>query len=751
MKKASLLLVGLFIVNATTVFADEGMWLLMYLKKLNENKMQEMGLKLSADDIYSVNNSSLKDAIVSLGGFCSAEIVSEKGLMFTNHHCAYDAIAENSKKGDVNYIEEGFWARSLEEELPNEGLTASILVRMEDVTNVIRPVIDTVQNPMQRDMILSQLVDSIQNAATEGTHYNAQVKTMFYGNEYYLFIYETFRDVRLVAAPPSSIGKFGGDTDNWMWPRHTGDFAMLRIYTAPDGTPADFSDENIPYKPKHHLPISLKGVDSGTFSMIMGFPGSTQRYLTSYDIKLKYNQTLPAYKNILGKILEIMKTDMDADSVKKLTMASKYASLSNAHKYFIGQHRGLTMHDLVAEKQEDEKAFNQWINATENRREKYGDVFSKMEEAYNEERSVQPAVNYYLMSFNTETFSYGVSLYRLGAQMKQLEKKEDLPEASIERAKQSAEDYFNEAFLSTERKLMKALLLMFYENVPADQQPEYISEILDKAKGDTPEEKFNSYVDDMFDKGLTMDKDKYMSFLKKPKQKKLEKDPLYQLITNVITTYQTQIAPTFANASQIREEQQQLYLEALRKYKADEVFYPDANSTIRLSFGEIMPYEPRDAVKYKYYTTYEGILEKEDPEDDEFMVPEKLLDLLEEGDFGRYAMDDTLRVNFLTNHDITGGNSGSPVLDGEGNLIGIAFDGNWEAMIGDILVVPSLNRTISVDIRYVLFIIDKYANAQNIIAELDIIEAKQPEKNTSQETQQALPAEAETEAPAEVR
>lgn len=725
MKKLSFLLLVLFVCRSVAAVAapDEGMWLLMYIKKMNEQRMKELGLQLSAEDIYSETKPSLKDAVVSLGGFCTAEIVSPKGMLFTNHHCAYDAIATLSTPED-NYLKEGFWASSYETELPVPGLTASILVKMDDVTEEVRSRTDGITDPAQRQAVMGIVSDSLVQAAIEGTDYTAEVKEMFYGNEYYIFVYDVFRDIRLVGAPPSSIGKFGGDTDNWMWPRHTGDFSVLRIYADENNEAADYSPDNKPYTPKHFIPISLKGVDEDDFSMIIGFPGRTERYLTSYDIKQKFDNVLPAYQEVLGTVLQTMKTDMDADSVVELKLASNYASLSNAFKYYKGQYRGLKQNDLEAAYAEEEGAFQKWVEADPERKERYGEVLPTLGVLFEEYSTVQPGINYFLMGLNTNTFGYGVQYYRLGQMLEQMGKNAEVPASAVERLRGAKDKWLEESNLPTEKKLLKELLTMMATRLDPALMPSAVQAATDY-KGKTLDESVSNYVDYLFRKSVALNPEEMEEFLEEPKLKTIKKDPFYALVNSVITTYREELGPVVSAVNPQIQEQRKLLLEGLRLWKNDENFYPDANSTPRLTYGIVTSYEPRDAVIYDYYTTHMGILQKADPTDDEFQVPDKLLKQLIEGDFSRYGENDSLRICFISNNDITGGNSGSPVMDAEGNLIGIAFDGNWEAMIGDILVVPELNRTISVDIRYVLYIIDKFAGAEHIMDELVIVEAKQ--------------------------
>lgn len=721
MKKfIGLLLVFSFLINFSAK-ADEGMWLPLYIKQLIEKKMQKMGLKLSADDIYSVNHASLKDAVMSLGGFCTAEVVSDQGLLFTNHHCSYDLIAKHSTM-DHDYLDKGFWARTKEEELPNPGLTAKRLVRMEDVTKIINDQTQDL-NDAEKQQAIAKLSDSLSKAATEGTHYEADVKSFFYGNEYYLLVYEVFKDVRLVGAPPSMIGKFGGDTDNWMWPRHTGDFSVLRIYTDKDGNPAEYSPNNIPYKPKYYFPISLKGYNKGDFSMIMGFPGNTERYLSSRDIKYKMDVEQPTLINIFDKTLSIMKTKMDADPKAKIEMASNYASLANYYKYLVGQLKGLKDYDLVSEKKEEERNFLEWVNNDASRTQKYGDIFSNIDKAYDKYSGITPGFYYLAYGiFRLDGIGLLVRMERLKDALGK-DASDFTRDQAMKGAEETAKNYFRKNYPEVEKEIIISLMEMMAKNSPGSQLPPIFKEIQDKGKEEALADNVRPYLEKyVFGKTFLLDSSEVYDFLDNPKAKKLEKDPLLNMANGMIDFYRQNYINTYREVHNEINSQIKVYIEGLRKWKKDKNFYPDANSTLRLTYGSVEPYKPRDAVKYKYYTTYLGILQKDEPGDPEFDAPQKLLTLLKNKDFGRYATNDTLRICFLSNNDITGGNSGSPVIDANGNLIGLAFDGNWESMTGDLLVDPKYNRTISVDVRYVLFIIDKYANAQNIMKELKLVD-----------------------------
>jgi len=738
------LCIGFSSFASTPATPDEGMWLPMFLERLNYVDMQKMGLQLTADELYNINNSSLKDAIVSMGFFCTGELVSPEGLMFTNHHCGYDQI-QNHTTTDLNYLKDGFWAKSKKEELANEGLTVSFLVRMEDVTGkVLQNVTDKMTESERNELIEAEIVKLERDASKKGK-YNVTISSFFEGNEYYLFVYEQYLDVRLVGAPPSSIGKYGGDTDNWMWPRHTGDFSIFRIYTAPDGSPAKYSDKNVPLKSKHYLPISLKGVKKNDFSMIWGYPGTTDRYLTSHGVDMAMNQSNPTAVSIREKKLEIFKEDMNADPNVKIQYAAKYAQCANYWKYFIGETKGLKKLKVYDQKQELENELQKWINADESRKGKYGDAIKNIKDGYKNLEEYNIALKYMEeavfqgpeiidMTFNV----YG--LYR--TLKKQSTKKGDdkkkfdgAVEKSVASIKNSLDDNFKEYNLPTDKKVFAALMEMYFKNVPKkfhpfkkivkrDKEGEVISEtkiysfdiVEKKFDGD-----FNKWADYVYSKSMIVDKAKMEAFLANPSFKAIDKDPGIKITLDFIES----IRMIYGAIGQIEPQinrGNRLFVDALRKMNPDKNYYPNANSTMRMTYGSVLDYIPADAVHYDFKTTMTGLMAKEDPNNDEFIVAKKLKELYEKKDYGRYAENGELYVCFLTNHDISGGNSGSPVINGQGHLIGIAFDGNWEAMSGNIAFEPSLQRTINVDIRYVLFVIDKLAGAQNLIDELTIIE-----------------------------
>ena len=714
MKKLFLYFVSILILSTPSLRADEGMWLLPLLEKLNIGTMTEMGLKLTAGDIYSVNNSSLKDAVVIFGGGCTGEIVSDQGLLLTNHHCGYGSIQAHSSP-EHNYLEDGFWAGSLEEELPNTGLAVTFLVKIEDVTEQVKEKLGDVTDE-EATMMIRGVSQEIADAATEGTNYRGSVRPFFGGNQFYLLVYEIYQDVRFVGAPPSSIGKFGHDTDNWMWPRHTGDFSVFRVYMSPDGQPAEYSEDNVPYKPKHHFPVSVKGVEKGDFAMVLGYPGGTQRYMTSYEIDEVLNITHPNRIKIRGARQEIIWADMMADEKVRIQYSSKYSGSSNYWKFSIGQSNGLKKLNIKAKKQKQEDKFTKWVNANNDAKEKYGNALSDIETAVNSRADLLHSTQYMqeCLLRGSEILGAARMITSLVDAMEGGDN--DLIAEAIERVKGRAEGFYKNYNPPTDQKVVKVMLKMFMEDVKPEYQPEYLKEIKTKYKGD-----YGKFVDEMFARSVLASEEKFNAFLDNPSAKVLDKDPAILLANSINEKYQELQEQTNPLAMQLNLGSMK-YIAGLMEMQPDKVFYPDANFTMRLTYGSVGDYEPSDAVIYKHYTTMKGVMEKEDPDNYEFIVDPFLKELYEKKDFGRYGKDGEMVVCFTTNNDITGGNSGSPVINGNGELIGLAFDGNWEAMSGDIVFEPEFQKCINVDIRYVLFVIDKYAGAKHLVDEMTIVE-----------------------------
>ncbi|BDD03339.1 S46 family peptidase [Aureibacter tunicatorum] len=711
-------------------FADEGMWLPIHVERLYNKDLKKLGLKLSPEEIYSVNHSSLKDAIVSLGGFCTGEIISEEGLMLTNHHCAFGSIQHHSSV-EHDYLTDGFWAKSKSDELPNEGLYARFLVRMENVTHKI---LDKVNNQMSEDEragIISEEMKKLTDEATEGTHYDAQVKPFLEGNEYYLFVYETYNDVRLVGAPPSSIGKFGGDTDNWQWPRHTGDFSLFRVYMSPDGKPAEYSPDNIPLKPKHHLPISLKGVHEGDFAMIMGFPGSTDRYLSSYGIQLALDVSNKTMIEILQTELETWKKHMNADPEVRIKYASKYASLSNYWKYLIGQTKGLKRLNVHQKKEHLEKDFRNWYNAKPSREAEYGQTLEDIKVAYDTLRKYQVPFSFARFMPRLMGIVGNASQYKGLNDMLNKDSIDNQAIAAVcKELKVEAMEYFKNYDAKTDEAAFVNLAELYSRRV----KPEYTPDFFVAVKEEWPEKKnrkdFEKLGKEIYANSIFCSEEKLQKFLDNPEKGVISGDPAFIVFEELLSTVM-KLAPSYQMTTATLEKSNRVFLKGLMEMNPEKDFYSNANSTMRFTYGTVGSYDPADAIHYDYITTLKGVIEKEDASNPEFVVPPKLKELYEKKDYGIYAdKNGTMPIAFLSNNDITGGNSGSPVINGDGELIGTAFDGNWEAMSGDIAFEPELQRTISVDIRYTLFIIDKFAGAGYLIDEMTLVTADSHEKES---------------------
>lgn len=715
MKRILIALVALFLTISTT-FADEGMWLPMLLKN-NYAQMQKMGLKLTPEQLYDVNHSSLKDAIVWFNGGCTSEIISEQGLLLTNHHCGYDAVAKHSTTAD-NLLDNGFWAKSFDEEKENPGMWASVLIRMEDVSDKVNKGLAGV-DAKNIDAKKGELFKSIEAEAKKDTHYEASVKSFFKDNAYYLFVFEKFTDIRLVAAPPQSIGKFGGDTDNWMWPRHTADFSMFRIYANKDNAPAAYSKDNVPYKPKRFLNISIKGVKEGDYTMIYGFPGRTNRYENSFGIKLAIDKINPAIVALREVRLTEWKREMDKSDSVRLLLSSNYARISNYWKYYIGQTEQLKRLKVYEEKVSNEQQFTEWAK----NKPEYASILTNFEKAYDNYKV------YALHSTYVREGIMGSALISRAMKFMSLEKALSAEKQDPEQIKKAADalkadgvEFYKSFNVASEEKIFATITQMYFENIAADQQPAYMKEIMKKYKGKTNKETFEKFAKVVFKNSFMVSKEQSVKFLEKPNLKKLKNDPAFAYAKACYKNYIERIMPHIEEFDSINNVEGSKYIKALMEMQPDKNFYPDANSTIRLTYGNVKAYSPKDGVDFKYYTTLQGVMEKENPDDFEFKVPSKLKELYVKKDFGKYAdSNGEMHVAFISNNDITGGNSGSPVINGDGELVGLAFDGNWEAMSGDIYFHSKYKRTISCDIRYVLFLIDKFGGAQNLIKEMNII------------------------------
>ena len=712
LKKSVMLLVATAF--CATTFAinppDEGMWLPMFIKNYNYAQMQKLGLRLTPEQLYDINNSSLKDAIVQLGdGFCTGEMVSRDGLMFTNHHCGYSSVVELSSV-EHDYLENGFFAMSREEELP-ANFHVNFLERMEDVTSIVLAEVKEDATESAREKVIEAAIKKLQKENSNDGRYKVVVKPFYEGNEYYMFIYTTYEDVRLVCAPPSAIGKFGGDTDNWMWPRHTGDFTVFRIYTAPDGSPAKYAKENVPFHPKHFLPISIKGYQPGDYTMIWGYPGSTQRFMTSYEVQNAINVNDPAIYEPLDIILPVINDHMNADAAVRLQYADDYAGLANYWKNQHGEVTSLQNLRVVEKKQQQERELTEWINASTERQKKYGNCLNEIKKAVEgiNGDAYKAMTNANLCLSSSATLLTGWRT-RNALSLKKGEK--GFTPEKIETLMKTYEKNLGNKDKATEIDIIMATLKT-WERLPVDKRPDIDGFLAKNFKGSKENFK-NALANSIF-----ISKENFEKFVKKPNNKVLEKDPVYQYLQSMLSMIMVN-QHVYSDAEKV-DLPRRTYLAALKEMNANTPMYPDANSTMRTTYGTVCDYYPADGVHYNYFTTTKGILEKEIPGDPEFDVPAKLKDLILNKDFGQYAdKDGTLHVCFLSNNDITGGNSGSPSMNGNGELIGLAFDGNWEALSSDIVFNTELQRCINVDSRYVLFIIDKFGGQGYLLNEMDI-------------------------------
>ncbi|GAA4297282.1 S46 family peptidase [Nibribacter koreensis] len=706
---------------------DEGMWLPMLLKQLNESDMQKKGMRLSAEDIYSINKSSLKDAVVQFGSGCTGEVISNQGLLLTNHHCGYGQIQSHSTV-ENDYLTNGFWAMSKDQEKPNPGLTATFIVRMEDVTKLILGDIPGNLTEAEREQRVTANIKKVQYGATNGTHYGAIIRPFFYGTEYYMYITETFRDIRLVGAPPESIGKFGGDTDNWMWPRHTGDFSIFRIYAGPDNKPADYSPNNKPYTPKHHLPISLAGIKPGDFTLVFGFPGRTTEYLPSQAVSEIVDISDPAKIKIRTMRLHLLEQEMLADPKIRIQYAAKYASVSNSHKKWIGEMRGLKKLDAVAKKKDLEKQFAQWVSQETGRKSTYGHVLPHFDQNYTIlANDITLTRDYYQeAALGIELLSYAQSyldlaeLIQKGNQTEQ--QKADI-QAYIQALLEAAPAYFKNYSQATDKKVFASLLEMYAIDIADKYQPVALTKAMEGKKFT-----WAGYADKVYGPSNLVSLEKVTALLKMSPnaiKTKLLADPAINLLQSFNTVYYTDILPVFNQLTEQNTLLNRLYLQGLREMQKDKKFYPDANSTLRISYGQVEGYKPTEDVTYDYYTTLEGLIEKADmTEVPDYKIPKRLRELHVTRDYGLYALNGKMPVAFIASNHTTGGNSGSPVINGRGELIGLNFDRNWEGTMSDIMYDPERVRNISLNMNYLLFIIDKFAGAGHLVQEMNVIYPK---------------------------
>jgi hypothetical protein len=714
MKKIILSLVAGIMLMPMSVKADEGMWFLMFIERLNHRDMQKMGLQLTPQEIYSINNHSLKDAIVQFNGGCTAELISKDGLVLTNHHCGYDAIAELSS-AEKNYLKEGYWAANRKEELKPSSLFVRFFVRMDDCSKRILSVVTPGMSEAEREKAINQEIAKIEKENNEGGKYTVSVRPFFQGNEYYYFVYQDYKDVRLVGTPPESLGKFGGDTDNWEWPRHTADFSMFRIYADANGNPAEYSVNNVPLNPKHHLPVNLSGVKENDFAMILGYPGRTNRWMPAGGIEQNVKFAYPAWVEGSKTGMDNMKKYMVQSDALNLVYASKFAGVANYWKNRQGMIDALTKFGTAKSKAAQEAKFNTWANQPANQA-KYGNVVATINKYYDMTNEKSRHDNYLQQLFRTSAF--GTISRSLGRQLEMYTKADATKRAEMAPAiEEMANEMFKELHIPAEKDILAAQLALYSKKAGYALAPT-VEKLAKENNGD-----FTNYVASAFDASIFTSVEKIKGYLANPNDAALTSDPLY-VLSNDLTAHIGKRSDELMKAQNDFGASFRLLVEGLRESKIGTTLYPDANSTLRLTYGKVrsLPADKRNDAKVNNYTTLDGQVKKYKKGDLEFDLPTKVLDMNAKKDFGRYAdKDGSLHVNFLTDNDITGGNSGSPVLNGKGELIGLAFDGNIEAMAGDVIFDQKLQRTINVDIRYVLWVIENFSGAKHIVDEMTLV------------------------------
>lgn len=699
------------IIGALCTRADEGMWLPYSLNNQSLQEMQRLGCQLTAEQIFNLNQSSVKDAIVQFGGGCTGELISPEGLLLTNHHCGLSYVQKHATV-EHDYLTDGFWAKSKEEELPNAGLTVSFLAFVEDVTTA---VLEGVTDEATRKETINGNIEKLCKERKDERDVEVEIVPFYSGNQYIMFEYDVYRDVRLVCCPPWGIGKYGADTDNWTWPRHKGDFNIFRVYTDKDGKPAKYSKDNIPMKSKWFLPINIKGVKQGDYAMIMGYPGSTDRYSTSYTVKNIIESEGPAIIDCRTTKLNEYRKHMDADQEVFIKYASKQASVSNYWKYYIGQVKQLKRNHVYERRLAQEEAFNEWVAADAARQAEYGEMWDGIQQKWEIMDDIEKAFVYLREAGwnGGEAVAFSRRFMKINKLINEKGSKEDIAKMA-EGLKAQTETFFKDYDMPLDQDVTAALLNLFYKDIKK-YVPAMVSELGAKNGGD-----FTAWTASAFAKSVFTDKTRLEKWLAKPA--KLDKDPIYMISMSFVDEYSDVVLPLYYEAAIKGNAGERQYMKGLMEMQTERNFYPDANFTMRLTYGTVEPYKGADAVNYNYYTTMDGVMAKYVPGNWEFDIPQDVRDLYEARDYGRYADENgDLVVNFITTNDITGGNSGSPVINGKGELIGLAFDGNWEAMSGDVLFEPNLQRCINVDIRYVLFIMDKFGGAGYLLDEMNLV------------------------------
>jgi len=710
--KINIILIVIYLFSVFSAIANEGMWIPSLLGEKKFDDMRKRGLKLTAEDIYSINQSSLKDAIVLFGRGCTGAIVSEEGLLLTNHHCGFGSIQRHSSI-EHDYLTGGFWAMSREEELSNAGLTVTLLIRMEDVTGKILEVVREGMTEAERQKAIDEVSKTIISDAVKDTHYQGEVKPLFNGNQYFLYVSEIFKDVRLVGAPPSAIGNFGGDTDNWMWPRHTGDFSVFRIYADSNNMPAEYSKSNVPYHPRKALEVSLDGVDKGDFTMVYGYPARTQQYLPSYMVKLIAEDSNPEKIAIRREKLDIMGAAMNADPEVRIQYANKYAGVANYWKKWLGESKGLQRFGAVEKKQIFESEFQTWANGN-------GNVYADVLPVYKQLVSELTPYQLWIDQFSEGPWSHDLVKQAAGYRKiisMQDASKDDLKKEA-ERLKGGIPGFFKDYNGALDKKLFIAMLEHFRNAVVEHDRPLIFNEIDKKFNGD-----ISAYADWVYEESVFASQDKLTALMENYSSKsgkKITSDPVYALMLSFYGKYMESFANHYIMLMTSQDSLQRIYMKAIMEMENDRLLFPDANFTLRVSYGVVNDYFPRDGIYYDYQTTLSGIIEKDNPDIYDYRVPERLKELYQTKDYGRYGENGEMNVCFTAANHTTGGNSGSPVLNARGELIGLNFDRNWEGTMSDIMYDPEMCRNIVLDIRYCLFVMDKYAGAGHLVNEMKI-------------------------------
>jgi hypothetical protein len=702
--------------TTTPISAAEGMWIPSMIKSLVSDDMAAMGMKISAEELYAINQSSVKDAVVHFNGGCTSVLVSDKGLLLTNHHCGYSRIQAHSSL-ENNYLKDGFWAANLDAELENPDMTATIIKEIRDVTSEILKDLPADATEVERAAMIKTQTEKIVAEATEGSHYSAYIRPFYYGNQFLLFINEEYKDIRLVGAPPSSIGKYGFDTDNWVWPRHTGDFSVFRIYADKDNKPAEYSEDNVPFKPNYHLPVSLDGVDENDFTLVYGFPGRTENYITGNNVEEVLEVINPLRLAMREASLGVIDKGMAGSELTKIQYAAKQSRISNAYKKWIGQSKGLIRHRAVAKKDSLENVFQDRVRDNEEWNEKYGSLLLEMSSL-----DVQLKPHNISRDYFIEFYYMGPEILRFSGgfnELVEMSKNKNVPDEEIEawvKERLGKLGYFKNYDAQVDEDIMKAQIRHF-----VDGQPPLLFTIKLKDK----KESLNEFVDRIYEETIFDDEAKLKDFLegyKRNDYKKIEKDLAFAFSKRISDYYYDQTRPKMMNYVPTQDSLMRVWMSALMEVIPEKTYYPDANGTLRITFGKVEGYSPFDGADYLHYTTLEGVIAKEDPTNPEYNLPGKLKELYEEKDYGQYADESgEMRVCFIASNHTSGGNSGSPVFNDKGELIGLNFDRTWESTMSDIMFNPTICRNITVDIRYVLFIMDKFAGAGHLVEEMDLV------------------------------